>query len=41
MGSIDMSKLQSMADPQMVTTAQKHPDFYKVKLLRNCLEIGV
>jgi hypothetical protein len=41
LGSIDMSKLQSMADPQMVTTAQKHPDFYKVKLLRNCLEIGV
>jgi hypothetical protein len=30
LGSIDMSLLSSMADPQMVVQAQKDPQFYKV-----------
>lgn len=30
LGSIDMSILQRMADPQMVMQAQKDPEFYKV-----------
>lgn len=33
LGSIDMSILSRMADPQMVAQAQKDPEFYKVGVL--------